>query len=113
MRRPVNSRLLSDSGGPCQCSEELAADFACRFYDPVYDECVENFRRQLVTVSLSIPCFAKHVSMYICGDSGSLARQVTAVSAFLACFMMGAFANLPFALAPGMGLNAYFTVCKG
>ena len=36
--------------------------------------------------------------------------QVTAVSAFLACFMMGAFANLPFALAPGMGLNAYFTV---
>jgi len=79
----VNSRLLSDSGGPCECSPELAEDFACRFYDPVYDECVENFRRQLVTV--------------------------TAVSDFLACFMMGAFANLPFALAPGMGLNAYFT----
>jgi len=79
----VNSRLLSDSGGPCECSPELAEDFACRFYDPVYEECVENFRRQLVTV--------------------------TALSAFLACFMMGAFANLPFALAPGMGLNAYFT----
>lgn len=47
----VNARLLSDSGGPCECSKELAEDFACRFYDPVYDECVENFRRQLVTVS--------------------------------------------------------------
>eukprot|EP00961_Rhodomonas_salina_P015638 209703-Rhodomonas_salina.1 len=43
----VNARLLSESGGPCECSEELRADFACRFYDPVYDECVEEFRRQL------------------------------------------------------------------
>ena len=48
----VNSRLLSDSGGPCEYSPELAEDFACRFYDPVYEECVENFRRQLVTVCI-------------------------------------------------------------
>ena len=44
---------------------------------------MENFRRQLVTV--------------------------TALSAAVACAGMGLFANLPFALAPGMGLNAYFT----
>ena len=26
----------------------------------------------------------------------------------IACFIMGAVANMPLALAPGMGLNAYF-----
>jgi AGZA family xanthine/uracil permease-like MFS transporter len=37
----------------------------------------------------------------------------TAVSAAIATFLMGVYAKLPFALAPGMGLNAYFayTVC--
>lgn len=37
----------------------------------------------------------------------------TAVSSFVATLLMGVYANLPFALAPGMGLNAYFayTVC--
>jgi AGZA family xanthine/uracil permease-like MFS transporter len=33
----------------------------------------------------------------------------TAVAAFIGCLVMGLWANLPFALAPGMGLNAYFT----
>lgn len=33
----------------------------------------------------------------------------TAVSAAIGCLIMGAFANYPIALAPGMGLNAYFT----
>ncbi|MCP2503282.1 MAG: NCS2 family permease [Candidatus Thalassarchaeaceae archaeon] len=33
----------------------------------------------------------------------------TAVAAFVGCLVMGLWANLPFALAPGMGLNAYFT----
>ena len=32
----------------------------------------------------------------------------TAVAAFVGCVVMGLWANLPFALAPGMGLNAYF-----
>ena len=32
----------------------------------------------------------------------------TAVAAFIGCIVMGLWANLPFALAPGMGLNAYF-----
>lgn len=32
----------------------------------------------------------------------------TAASSLIACFIMGAFANMPLALAPGMGLNAYF-----
>jgi AGZA family xanthine/uracil permease-like MFS transporter len=33
----------------------------------------------------------------------------TAIAAFVGCTVMGIWANLPFALAPGMGLNAYFT----
>ncbi|MDO4433241.1 MAG: NCS2 family permease [Alysiella sp.] len=33
----------------------------------------------------------------------------TCISAAIACFVMGLFANYPIALAPGMGLNAYFT----
>ncbi len=32
----------------------------------------------------------------------------TAISAAIATFIMGVYAGLPFALAPGMGLNAYF-----
>lgn len=37
----------------------------------------------------------------------------TAVSSFIATLLVGVYAGLPFALAPGMGLNAYFayTVC--
>ena len=43
------------------------------------------------------------------------ALVATAVASFIACIIMGLWANLPFALAPGMGLNAYFlyTVCFG
>ncbi|PID74837.1 MAG: guanine permease, partial [Desulfobacterales bacterium] len=39
----------------------------------------------------------------------------TALSAVIATFVMGFYANMPFALAPGMGLNAFFafTVVKG
>ena len=39
----------------------------------------------------------------------------TCVSAAIGCFLTGLLANLPFAQAPGMGLNAFFTytVCLG
>lgn len=33
----------------------------------------------------------------------------TAAASMVGTFVMGGFANLPLALAPGMGLNAYFT----
>nr|WP_300002645.1 NCS2 family permease [Tissierella sp.] len=35
--------------------------------------------------------------------------SATAVAAFIGCLMMAFLANYPFALAPGMGLNAFFT----
>lgn len=47
-------------------------------------------------------------------DQGALITA-TAVSAAVATFMMGFLANLPFALAPGMGINAFFAfgICLG
>lgn len=33
----------------------------------------------------------------------------TAIGSFIGCLLMGFLANLPIALAPGMGMNAYFT----
>ena len=52
------------------------------------------------------------VNPQILSQAGMPPRDVavaTAVAAGLACICMGLFANYPFALAPGMGLNAYFT----
>ena len=40
-------------------------------------------------------------------DSGAV-FTATALAAFIGTLLMAAFANYPFALAPGMGLNAYF-----
>lgn len=45
-------------------------------------------------------------------NSGDLFAELviaTAISAGFATLIMGVYANYPFALAPGMGLNAYFT----
>jgi AGZA family xanthine/uracil permease-like MFS transporter len=49
------------------------------------------------------------------GMPSTAVLAATCISAALGCFMMGAFARYPIALAPGMGLNAYFTytVVKG
>ena len=47
-------------------------------------------------------------------DRGALVT-VTAMGAAIGCFLMAALANYPIALAPGMGMNAFFalTVCQG
>ena len=41
-------------------------------------------------------------------DFGAV-MSATCISAALGCFIMGLFANYPIALAPGMGINFYFT----
>ena len=58
------------------------------------------------------------VNPSILGDAGMNTNAVllaTAISSFIGCICMAFMANYPFALAPGMGLNAYFTytVCIG
>lgn len=52
------------------------------------------------------------VNPLILSDAGMPMGPVmvaTCLAAALGCFLMGFFANYPFALAPGMGLNAFFT----
>lgn len=58
------------------------------------------------------------VNPSILSDAGMNPTAVllaTAISSFIGCACMAFMANYPFALAPGMGLNAYFTytVCMG
>ena len=49
----------------------------------------------------------------VSGMDGGAVFTATALSAAIATLVMGFVANLPFALAPGMGLNAFltYTVC--
>ncbi|KAF1845284.1 purine transporter [Cucurbitaria berberidis CBS 394.84] len=76
----VNSTIVSDTGGTCVCPPEGMADLCATNQE--YMLCVQVVKRDLVTA--------------------------TAAIAALTSFCMGLFANMPIALAPGMGLNAYF-----
>ncbi|EON66846.1 hypothetical protein W97_06248 [Coniosporium apollinis CBS 100218] len=75
----VNANITSQSGGTCVCPPD-SPDLCDS--DPAYMLCVQEINRDLVTATSAI--------------------------AALTSFCMGLFANMPIALAPGMGLNAYF-----
>ncbi|KAF2261975.1 xanthine/uracil permease family protein-like protein [Lojkania enalia] len=75
----VNASITSQSGGTCVCPPD-SADLCDS--DPTYMLCVQEVNRDLVTATAAISA--------------------------LTSFCMGLFANMPIALAPGMGLNAYF-----
>lgn len=103
----VNASVLTDSGGTCSvadcvplCSDPtvspsscinnpnlrlLTPDASCKFtpVNPGYAACLERTRKDLIVA--------------------------TVASSLIGCVIMGLFANLPLALAPGMGTNAYFT----
>lgn len=101
----VNASILADSGGTCSvsdciplCSDPafptsncsgptrhvITPDETCKFepVNPGYSACLARIRKDLIVA--------------------------TAASSLIGCFVMGVFANLPLALAPGMGTNAYF-----
>ncbi|KAF3433297.1 hypothetical protein FNV43_RR24399 [Rhamnella rubrinervis] len=101
----VNASILTDSGGTCSVSDcvplcsdltvsvsnctggslrVIQPDSSCKF-DPVnpgYTACLDGVRKDLIVA--------------------------TVASSLIGCLIMGLFANLPLALAPGMGTNAYF-----
>jgi len=52
-------------------------------FGPTYEACIEDIKREFVTS--------------------------TAIASMFGCLAMGLLANLPIALAPGMGMNAFFT----
>jgi AGZA family xanthine/uracil permease-like MFS transporter len=74
----VNPRILADSGGPC--IPDAPEDGG--IFGADYSACIEEVKRELITS--------------------------TALASMVGCFLMGILANLPIALAPGMGMNAYF-----
>ncbi|KAI8540195.1 hypothetical protein RHMOL_Rhmol09G0243100 [Rhododendron molle] len=101
----VNASILTDSGGPCSvsdclplCSDPAVSasnctgptlsliqpDSTCKFapVNPGYTACLEKVRKDLIVA--------------------------TVASSLIGSLIMGTFANLPLALAPGMGTNAYF-----
>ncbi|KAE9379611.1 xanthine/uracil permease family protein-like protein [Stipitochalara longipes BDJ] len=75
----VNASILTESGGTCICTD--TADSTCAS-DVDYNACLIDINRDMITA--------------------------TAVIAGIGSFAFGFFTNLPVALAPGMGLNAYF-----
>ncbi|XP_077239155.1 AZA-guanine resistant1 [Tasmannia lanceolata] len=102
----VNASILTDSGGPCSVSDcvplcsisdttplsncsslgghIITPDVTCKFppINPGYTACLGKTKKDLIVA--------------------------TVASSLIGSFIMGAFANLPLALAPGMGTNAYF-----
>ncbi|KAL6002902.1 Adenine/guanine permease azg1 [Asimina triloba] len=100
----VNASILTDSGGPCSVSDctplcsrpeipvanctgpdlRLVPNASCKFppVNPGYAACLDRTRKDLIVA--------------------------TVASSLIGCVIMGVFANLPLALAPGMGTNAYF-----
>ncbi|KAJ1965631.1 hypothetical protein GGI12_000627 [Dipsacomyces acuminosporus] len=73
--------IISDSGGTCDC-DRSAYGATCEG-DQNYTRCLQELKMDLITATCTISC--------------------------ISCVMMGGLANLPIALAPGMGLIAYFT----
>ncbi|OTB05234.1 hypothetical protein M426DRAFT_57254 [Hypoxylon sp. CI-4A] len=76
----VNAAVLADSGGMCECPPGTKP--GCPG-DPDYAICQTGLKRDLITA--------------------------TAALAGLSSIVFGFLTNLPVALGPGMGLNAYFT----
>ncbi|KAF2672223.1 permease [Microthyrium microscopicum] len=79
----VNSSVLTDSGATCVCGDQINP--TCNMnneHAQQYNICLLGVKRDLITATAAI--------------SG------------LASFLFGFLTNMPVALAPGMGLNAYF-----
>ncbi|KAJ1965989.1 hypothetical protein IWQ62_002532 [Dispira parvispora] len=78
----TNALILTDSGGTCVCPDSVTDNPTCDGV-PEYEECLYSLKQDFITATCAIACIAS--------------------------VLMGLLANLPFGLAPGMGLNAYFT----
>ncbi|KAJ2581433.1 hypothetical protein GGH95_002081 [Coemansia sp. RSA 1836] len=77
----TNSLILTDTGGTCDCDRVKYGPTCAN--DPAYDQCLQEIKLDFITATCAIAC--------------------------IGCTLMGLVGNLPLALAPGMGLNAYFT----
>ena len=60
-------------------------------------------------MAMAYIAFVNPQMMASAGMDQGAAFVATCIAAALACFLMGLYANWPVGLAPGMGLNAFFT----
>ena len=79
-----------------------------------FDENRTNFNREFVAgsrtfITMAYIIFVNPQLMSASGMDYGASFVGTCLAAALACFAMGLFANWPVGLAPGMGLNAFFT----
>jgi adenine/guanine/hypoxanthine permease len=73
-----------------------------------------SWRRELMAglttfMAMSYVLFVNPAMLAQTGMDQGAVFVATCLAAALGCFLMGVLANLPVALAPGMGLNAFFT----
>ncbi|MDX9861985.1 MAG: solute carrier family 23 protein, partial [Rhodospirillales bacterium] len=71
-------------------------------------------RRELLAgvttfLTMAYIIFVNPSILKITGMDGGAVLVATCLAAAIGTAIMGLYANYPFALAPGMGLNAYFT----
>ena len=76
-------------------------------------ECNTNVKTEIIAgiTTFMTMAYILVVNVNILGETGMDRGAVftaTAISAFIGCLAMGILANYPIALAPGMGLNAFF-----
>ncbi|CAO3629016.1 unnamed protein product [Mucor hiemalis] len=77
----VNASIISESGGTCVCNG-TPTDPTCDL-DQAYMQCVYEVKLDMI--------------------------MATAICGMISSVLIGLCANLPLGMAPGMGLNAYFT----
>ncbi len=73
-----------------------------------------NIRRELIAglttfLTMAYIIFVNPTMLADTGMDHGAVFVATCVAAAIGCFIMGMYANYPIALAPGMGLNAFFT----
>ncbi|ANG64737.1 guanine permease [Marinobacterium aestuarii] len=93
-------------------NEPQATGFLDRFFK--LSEHKTNVRTELIAgmttfVTMAYIIFVNPNIMSDAGIDHGAAFVATCIGAALACFLMGLYANWPVGLAPGMGLNAFFT----
>ncbi|PIA58043.1 hypothetical protein AQUCO_00500161v1 [Aquilegia coerulea] len=106
----VNASILTDSGGPCSVSDCIPL---CNIPDISPSNCT-GISSNGTPLILSQPNESCKFAPVNPGYTACLERTrkdlivATIASSLIGCLIMGTFANLPLALAPGMGTNAYF-----
>ncbi|KAL4442024.1 hypothetical protein ABPG77_011285 [Micractinium sp. CCAP 211/92] len=79
----VNSNIVTNTGGMCVVDGTCKAALPPGIQSPECQDCITQLRASLISA--------------------------TAASCVISHFLMGVIGNLPLAVAPAMGLNAYFT----